>query len=578
MEINKDLNYIAGNILALSIAQKYENAIFCNCEVDEDGFYIDMDLGNESISINDFAKLEKQMSKFTTGAIKLEYYTLQKKDALIVFKSNSYISETIKNKNQDNILLVKINNNDFPSISTTINNSNEIKAFKLLNVGGSYWQNDANNKQLTRIRGVAFNNSKDLDNFLVELQERIERDHRTIGKNLELFTFDLLSGQGLPIWLPNGAIIKKQIRNFLSELEFKYGFENTYTPVLGNVELYKKSGHWDHYKENMFPLMKLDSEELVLRPMTCPHHILVYKKKQYSYKQLPLRLCEESMLHRYEHSGGLTGFERVREMVLEDTHIFCTPEQVKEEVFNCYNMINEAYEGLDCSVHQIDLSLHDPDDKEKFHNDSKMWEVAENDLRDMLKEKKIKFVEKVGEAAFYGPKIDFQVKTALGRIITMSTIQLDFLLPKKFEIEYKNQNGEMKQTIMIHLGVVGTYERLLSILLEQTKGILPLWLAPRQIAIIPVSNDHHLDYAKKINNLIRKEYIRTIVDDRDERLSKKIRDAQVSKIPYQIIIGDKEIESNTIAVRKFGQEDTTSYKVSDFIKKINEKIKSKSLN
>ena len=576
MDIDKDLNYIAGNLLAEVITKNYSNSIFCNSNVDENGFHIDVKLKNDSISTNDFAKLEKLVSKLTTGAIKLEYYTLRKKDALIVFKDNSYITETINDLDQDNVLLVKIRENDYLTQTTYINNTNEIKAFKLINVGGSYWKGNANNDQLTRISGVAFNSKSELDEFIKEYEDKIARDHRTIGKDLELFTFDLLSGQGLPIWLPNGTIIKKEIRNFLSQLEFKYGFENTYTPIVGNIELYKKSGHWDHYKDNMFPPMKLDTEELVLRPMTCPHHILVYKKKQYSYKQLPLRLCEESMLHRYESSGGLTGFERVREMVLEDTHIFCTPQQVKDEVFNCYNMINEAYKGLGCSVYQVDLSLHDPNDKEKFHNDSKMWEKAENDLREMLKEKNIKYVEKIGEAAFYGPKIDFQVKTVLGRIITMSTIQLDFLLPQRFNIEFKNEKGAMEQAIMIHLGIVGTYERLLSILLEQTKGILPLWLSPKQIVIIPISIDAHLDYAEKINNQLRKLLIRSSIDNRDDRLSKKIRDAQISKIPYQIIIGDKEVESNTISVRKFGEEEVESFDIEEFIKIVTKKISNKS--
>ncbi len=575
MKIDSNLNELSAFLLAIAINKVYDFANICNWEVNEDGFFIDLSLTEKNISTNDFSKIERAFNKLTSGALKIEYEKVDQDQALKLFKNNKYISYLIKKDLQPINYVAKINDNLFLTSQDKIEKTNAIKAFKLINVGGSYWLGDASKEQLTRIYGVAFDSKDKLDEFIKAYNEKLESDHRTIGKILDLFTFDQLAGQGLPIWLPNGSIIKKEIRNFLSELEFKYGFDNAYTPILGNIDLYKKSGHWDHYKENIFPPMQIDNEQLILRPMTCPHHILIYKKKVYSYKQLPIRLCEESMLHRYESSGGLTGLERVREMVLEDTHIFCTPEQVEQEVFNCYKIINEAYAGLGCKIHQVDLSLHDPNNSEKFHNDKKMWNLAENNLRKMLREKKINFTEKVGEAAFYGPKIDFQVKTNLGRIITMSTIQLDFLLPKHFELEYKNEKSEFKTVIMIHLGIVGTYERLLSIILEQTKGNLPLWLSPQQVIIIPVS-DEQLEYANKVNDFLRSKLIRSRVDNRDERMAKKIRDAQVSKIPYQIVIGNEEINNNTVAVRKIGAEKTTIYKIDEFLTLIKTQIDKKS--
>lgn len=573
MKINKTLNELASCVLELSLKKNNNEIVLCLKSDHEDGFFIDF-ISQEPISTNDFNKIEKAVTKITTGALEIKYLNITNKEANEIFVNNKYKLEIINSefKNKD-IPIIKIG--EFYEICNELEyvKTNVVKFLKIMNVGGSYWKGDSNNIQLTRLYGAAFDSKEELDLYINEYNERAERDHRKIGKDLELFTFDLLAGQGLPIWLPNGTIIRKEIRNFLSELEFKYGFENTYTPILGNVDLYKKSGHWDHYKENMFPVMKVDNEELVLRPMTCPHHVIIYSKKPYSYKQLPIRLCEESMLHRYESSGGLTGFERVREMVLEDTHIFCTPEQVEEEVFNCYNLIKEAHEGLNSEIFQVDLSLHDPNDKEKFHSDSNMWENAENSLRVMLKKHNINFVEKIGEAAFYGPKIDFQVKTVLGRIITMSTIQLDFLLPEKFSLEYKDQNSEFKKPIMIHLGIIGTYERLLSIILEQTKGILPVWLSPEQIIVIPVNNEIHLEFAKKINDIFKNNMIRIKLDNRDERMSKKIREAQIKKVPYQIIIGDEEVKNNLLSVRKYGSEETNIYKIDDFLNIIIEKIK-----
>ncbi|MDE5651724.1 MAG: threonine--tRNA ligase, partial [Ureaplasma sp.] len=445
--------------------------------------------------------------------------------------------------------------------------------FKLLNIGGSYWRGDSKNDQLYRIYGLSFDNENDLKEYLMILEDRKQRDHRKIGKDLKIFTFNPLAGQGLPIWLPNGTKIKYQIQKYINELQHKYGFEPVMTPVLGSVDLYKTSGHWDHYKDSMFPAMDIDNEKLVLRPMTCPHHILVYQNDLHSYRELPIRLCEHSNLHRYESSGGLTGLERVREMILEDTHIFCRLDQIKDEVANCYQMIKDAHNGLGSKIWRVDLSLRDVNDKEKYHSDEKMWNFAETQLKQALVDNEIEYVEMVGEAAFYGPKIDFQIKTALGHIVTVSTIQLDFLLPERFQLEYRDKNGENSKPVMIHLGVIGTYERYLAILLEQTKGVLPFWLAPNQIIILPVNNEFHLKTATELYNKLNNLGFRVNLDDREERLSKRIREAQTSKVLYQIVIGDNEVKDpNLITYREYGKEESITVNYDEFIKLLKNKV------
>ncbi len=575
MYIKKDINYLLAILTESVLKKEYPTCVPVNHGVEEENFFIEFQV-DEKISSNDFNKIERLIHKVISGAQEIHCTPISHQNALTKFKDNKFLSYLVHEANQAEYYLVSVNQYETILLEPLeLKKTNVIKALKLLSIGGTYWLGDAEQPTLIRLIGVGFDDKKDFDEYMLEYQERMDRDHRKIGKELDLFTFDLLAGQGLPIWLNKGTIIRKQIRNFLSELEFKYNFEDVYTPILGNIDLYKKSGHWEHYRENMFSPIKVDNEELVLRPMTCPHHILVYKRKPYSYKQLPIRLCEESMLHRYESSGGLTGLERVREMILEDTHIFCTPEQIEQEVLTCYNIIKDAHKGFGTEIFQVDLSLHDPDNKEKFHKDPKMWEVAENSLRQMLKKHNIPFVEKIGEAAFYGPKIDFQVKTSLNRIITMSTIQLDFLLPMKFELEYKDKEGEFNRPIMIHLGIIGTYERLVSIILEQTKGVLPLWLTPDQVVIIPLNNELHWEYASQIHQTFKNHMIRSQLDDRDERMNKKIREAQMSKIPYQIIIGDKEIQDHTISVREYGSEETHTYELSQFLDIILKRIADK---
>lgn len=561
MKFNHELNHSAAHVMAASLKKLYPNIKLTLGPAIEEGFYYDF-YTDEPISINDLPKIEKQMKKIISGAYEFKKELKSKGEALEFFKDNKYKCEII-NSIPENESISFYTNGDFTDLcrGPHVSNTNKIKAFKLLNVAGSYWRGDCKNDQLTRIYGVAFESEDELNEYLNILEERKQRDHRKIGKDLKLFTFNNLVGQGLPIWLPNGTKIKYQIQKYINYLQNKYEFLPVMTPVLGTVDLYKTSGHWGHYRENMFPVMDVDGEELVLRPMTCPHHIIVYKNELHSYRQLPIRLCEHSNLHRYEASGGLTGLERVREMVLEDTHIFCRPDQIKQEVDNCYKAIMEAHKGLGTKIWRVDLSIWDPNDKEKFHGNVKMWESSQQQLKEALDEHGIEYVTMPGEAAFYGPKIDFQVKTALGHIVTVSTIQLDFLLPERFELEYVSENGSMERPVMVHLGIIGTYERYLAMLLEQTKGALPLWLSPTQITIIPVNPEIHVSYAKELSLMLSELGYRCEVDNREERLAKRLREAQISKIPYQIIIGDEEVkDKQSISYRCYGEQ--TDYKCS----------------
>lgn len=576
MKFNNELNHSAAHVMAASLKKLYPNIKLTLGPAIEEGFYYDF-YSDEPISINDLPKIEKQMKKIISGAYEFKKEEKTKKEALEFFSDNKYKCEII-NSIPDNEIISFYTNGDFTDLcrGPHVSNTNKIKAFKLLNVAGSYWRGDSKKDQLTRIYGVAFESEEELKEYLELLEERKQRDHRKIGKDLKLFTFSNLVGQGLPIWLPNGTKIKYEIQKYINKLQNKYEFLPVMTPVLGTVDLYKTSGHWDHYKENMFPVMDVDGEELVLRPMTCPHHIIIYKSDIHSYRQLPIRLCEHSNLHRYESSGGLTGLERVREMVLEDTHIFCRPDQIKQEVNNCYKAIMDAHDGLGTKIWRVDLSIWDPNDKEKFHGNVEMWETSQQQLKEALDDNNIEYTVMTGEAAFYGPKIDFQVKTALGHIVTVSTIQLDFLLPERFELEYVTENGTSETPVMVHLGIIGTYERYLAMLLEQTKGALPLWLSPTQIQILPVNPSIHGEYANKLNNEFLQLGYRSEVDARDERLAKRIREAQISKIPYQLIIGDEEVNNeNLITFRCYGEQEDKKCTLSEFKKILSDRIECK---
>lgn len=569
MKFNKELNHSASHVMALAILQLWPDTKLGFGPPTAEGFYYDFKFSQPLLE-SDLAKIEKQMHKIVNNNYIMHkmpddyvYDTSQqpyKQELIDEFKSQNknitFYSIYDPNKNKE--LFVDL------CAGGHIEKISKIKHFKVLSLAGSYWRGDSNNEQLTRIYATAWETKEDLDNYLLLLQERKERDHRKLGKEMELFMFDQLSGQGFPIWLEDGMKIRNRIMKEVLALDYKYNFTEVATPIVGEKKLYEISGHWQHYQEDMFKPIICDNENLILRPMTCPHHVLIYKSKRRSYRELPIRLSEQSPLFRYEKSGALTGLERVRSMLLTEGHLFVRKDQIISEFEHCYKMISEALEMFNIQVDYVSLSLRDPDNKEKFYNDENMWLKAEEDLRQVLKKLKIKYVEKIGEAAFYGPKIDIQIKTVLGHEITMSTLQLDFLLPKKFNLEFYNSQNSIENPIMIHRGLIGTYERFLSILLEQTKGNLPFWLAPKQVIIIPVVEEHKA-FADEIYTQLKDNHFYVEVDDRNERISKKIREAQIKKTKIQIVIGDDEIATNELSLRFYGQKDIIKIKKIELI-------------
>ena len=454
-----------------------------------------------------------------------------------------------------------------------MNSTKDMKYFKLTKFSGAYWKGDAKNKMLQRIYGVCFYNEEDLNEYLKCLEEAKERDHRKIGKNLEIFMSHDLVGKGMPLWLPNGAIIRKELENYIYKKEQKLGYKHVYTPCVGTVNLYKTSGHWDHYKENMFPMMKVDEEEFVLRPMNCPHHMLIYANDLHSYRDLPIRIGEFATDFRYEASGAVKGLERVRCMCQNDAHLFVTPEQIGEEFKKVVSLILDVYRDFGIKDYKFRLSLRDKEDKEKYFDDDKMWDEAENKLREVLNEFGIEYYEAVGEAAFYGPKLDVEVKPAIGPEVTLSTCQLDFLLPRRFELSYIDKDGTKQIPVVLHRAIFGTFDRFTAFILEETKGILPLWLSPVQVNVIPVNNDYHLEYASKVKDLLEQNNLRVELDSREEKLSYKMRESQTKKIPYTLILGDKEKDTNTISYRVHGSNETTTMDTQGFIDKLINQIK-----
>ncbi len=570
MKANKELNHSTAHLLAAAVLKIYPKTKLAIGPSIEEGFYYDFEF-EKPIVENDLLKIEKTMKKIVSGGGKI------KKVGAINLNDQPYKKELKKefeNQGKKITFYGIINPSNNKSIFTDlcagghIDSISKIKNFKLLALTGAYWRGDSNNIQLTRIYGTTWETKEELDQYLKILKERKERDHRKIGKEMNIFTFKLLSGQGFPIWLEDGTIIKNKIQTYVKKIEKKHNFTEVQTPEIGSEELYVKSGHLSHYKKDMFDAIIAGNERLILRPMTCPHHILIYQNKRRSYRELPIRLSESAKLFRYEKSGALTGLERVRSMELTDAHIFARHDQIKQEFKKCYEIIKEVLNKFNIKIHYISLSLKDKENKNKYYENEKMWEDAENQLRKVLLELNVDFKEVEGEAAFYGPKVDIQVKTALGNEITLSTIQLDFLLPERFNINYVNKDQEKVKPVIIHRGLIGTYERFIAILLEQTKGNLPFWISPRQVTIIPVSNEHHLEYCQKIKDMLLKKNIEVYLDNRKERVSKKIRDAQISKTKFQIVIGDREIKNNNINVRAYNSKKEKIQKIDDFLKEI----------
>ena len=568
------LNHSCAHLLAEAVKKIYPDAKFWVGPVIEDGFYYDIDLGDKTLTDEDLPKIENEMKKIAKENKKIVRKELSRDEALDLFKDDPYKIDLINELSDDEVITC-YTQGDFTDLcrGPHIENTKELKYFKLLKVSGAYYKGDSKNKMLQRIYGVCYLNKEDLDNHLKELEEAKERDHRKIGKEQELFMSHELVGAGMPMWLPNGALIRKQLENYIYKKERALGYNHVYTPCVGTVDLYKTSGHWDHYKENMFPMMKVDQEEFVLRPMNCPHHMLIYKNKLHSYRDLPVRIGEFATDFRYEASGAMKGLERVRCMCQNDAHLFVTPEQIKDEFMKVVNLILDVYRDFGIEDYKFRLSLRDKEDKEKYFDDDEMWDMAENKLREVLNELEIPYFEAIGEAAFYGPKLDVEVKPAVGNEVTLSTCQLDFLLPRRFELSYIDKDGEKKTPVVIHRAIFGTFDRFTAFLIEETKGKYPLWLAPVQVTVIPVSSEYQGDYAKEVTEKLKSCEFRAELDDRNEKLGYRLREAQTRKINYTLILGDEEKNNNTVSYRKHGEKDTTTVSIDEFINLLKEEVK-----
>lgn len=536
----------------------------------ENGFYYDIDM-EESITPEDLGKIEKEMKKIVNSNIEIERKEVSREEAIQLFKE---VGDELKLELIDAIpageKVTIYQQGEFFDLCRGVHvpSTGKIKEFKLLSVAGAYWRGDSDNQMLQRIYGTAFFTKADLDEHLRLLEEAKERDHRKIGKELNLFTNSQKVGQGLPLWLPKGATIRRIIERYIVDKEVSLGYQHVYTPVLGSVELYKTSGHWEHYQDDMFPAMEMDNEDLVLRPMNCPHHMMVYKQGIHSYRELPIRIAELGTMHRYEMSGALSGLQRVRGMTLNDAHIFVRPDQIKEEFIRVVRLVEAVYKDFGFENYSFRLSYRDPADTEKYFDDDAMWEKAQSMLKDAMDELDLDYYEAEGEAAFYGPKLDVQVKTALGKEETLSTVQLDFLLPERFDLTYVGEDGKQHRPVVIHRGVVSTMERFVAFLIEEYKGAFPTWLAPVQVQVIPVSPTVHLEYAKEVQEQLQLAGIRVELDSRDEKIGYKIREAQMQKIPYMLVVGDKEVEDKAVNVRKYGEQNSETVDFQAFLQNV----------
>ncbi|MGG0720237.1 threonine--tRNA ligase [Robertmurraya massiliosenegalensis] len=568
------LRHSTAHLMAQAIKRLYKDVKLGVGPVIEGGFYYDIDL-DQSITPEDLPVIEKEMKKIINENIEVVRKEVSRDEAIELYKEigDEYKLELIDAIPADEKVTI-YEQGDFFDLCRGVHvpSTGKIKEFKLLSIAGAYWRGDSKNKMLQRIYGTAFFKKEDLDEHLRLLEEAKERDHRKIGKELNLFTSSQLVGQGLPLWLPKGATIRRTIERYIVDKEVRLGYDHVYTPIMGSVELYKTSGHWAHYQEDMFPPMEMDNEQLVLRPMNCPHHMMVYKQGIHSYRELPIRIAELGTMHRYEMSGALSGLQRVRGMTLNDAHVFVRPDQIKDEFKRVVNLILEVYKDFDINDYTFRLSYRDPADTEKYFDDDEMWEKAQSMLKEAMDDLGLDYFEAEGEAAFYGPKLDVQVKTALGKDETLSTVQLDFLLPERFDLTYVGEDGKQHRPVVIHRGVVSTMERFVAFLIEEYKGAFPTWLAPVQVQVIPVSPDVHYDYAREVLEQLKAEGFRVELDDRNEKMGYKIREAQMQKIPYMLVVGDNEMAEKAVNVRKYGEQKSETVPFSDFLVALNKEV------
>ena len=575
-KLNK-LNHSCAHLLAQAVKHLYPEAKFWVGPVVEEGFYYDIDLGDKVITEEDIPKIEKEMKKCAKDNKLIKRHEISKDEALEMFKDDPYKMDLISRMDEDTTVISCYTQGDFTDLcrGPHVESTKLLKNFKLTKFSGAYWKGDKDNKMLQRIYGVCFETPEELEAHLKELEEAKERDHRKLGKEMGIYMLSDLIGKGMPLYLPNGYVLWRTLQNYITDKEIKYGYKHVHTPDVGTKQLYEISGHWDHYNENMFPAMDIDGETYVLRPMNCPHHMVIFGNDLHSYRDLPLRIAEVANDFRYEAAGACKGLERVRAMTQNDSHIFCKPDQVEEEFKSVVNLIMEVYKdfNVDVSKFEFRLSLRDKNSKtNKYYDDDEMWDKAENALRKVLTEMKLDFFEAKDEAAFYGPKLDVLVKPAVGPAVTIPTVQLDFLLPKNFELSYVDEDGEKKTPVVIHRAILGSIDRFMAFILEETKGNLPLWLAPVQINVIPVNNEYHLEYAKDIFDKLSSLGYRVELDDRNEKLSYKMRESQIKKIPLTLILGDREKENNTVSYRKYSSQDTTTVSQDEFLKYIEKRI------
>ncbi len=561
--------HTTSHIMAQAVQRLFPNVKFAIGPSIHDGFYYDFDV-EKPFTDEDKAKIEEEMKKIIKEDIKIERFSLSKKEALELMKEQPYKQELI-NELPEGEEISFYKQGDFTDLCAGphLMSTGKVKSIKILSSSGAYWRGDEHNKMLQRIYAISFPKASMMEEYMVKLEDAKNRDHRKIGKELELFMTHELVGSALPMYLPNGATVRRILERYIQDKEIAMGYKHVYTPSMANVALYKTSGHWDHYKEDMFPVMKMDNEEMVLRPMNCPHHMLIYKNKMHSYRDLPIRIGELAHDFRYENSGAVCGLERVREMCQNDAHLFVRPDQIKEEFGKVVQLILSVYKDFGFKDYSFRLSLRDKNNKEKYFDDDEMWETAESQLREILKELNLNFYEAEGEAAFYGPKLDVQIKTAVGHDVTISTCQLDFLLPQRFKLEYIGKDGEAHRPVVIHRAILGTFDRFLAFLIEETKGAFPLWLAPVQVKVLPIS-EKHVEYANKIYEEMFKLGIRVEVDADNEKIGYRIRKAQLEKVPYMLVVGDKEQETNMVAVRSREDGDIGTKTIEEFIKEVQE--------
>ncbi|MDC7278162.1 threonine--tRNA ligase [Butyrivibrio fibrisolvens] len=573
------LNHSCAHMMAQAVKHLYPNAKFWVGPVVEEGFYYDMDLGDVMLTDEDIAKIEKEMKKVAKSGCKIYRREISKAEALEMFKDDPYKIDLINNMDEDTQTISCYDQGDFTDLcrGPHVDNVKLCRYFKLIKHSGAYWKGDAENQVLNRVYGVCFPTQEQLDEHLALLEEAKERDHRKIGKDMQLFMADDLIGRGLPMYLPNGYTIWTELENYIRNKERKLGYLHVMTPCVGTVQLYQTSGHWDHYKENMFPAMEVEGENFVLRPMNCPHHMRIFANRPHSYKELPIRIAEIAHDFRFESSGTLKGIERGRHFCQNDSHIFCTQEQIKSEVKSVCDLIFSTYEDFGITDYRCVLSLRDPADTKKYHQDDEMWNTAEQALRETLTEIGIEFTEEIGEAAFYGPKLDVNVKPAIGNEITLSTCQLDFCLPAKFDLTYTDAESNKQTPVVIHRAILGSLDRFMAYILEETKGNLPLWLAPTQVKVLPVKNDdEELNaYSQKLVDALNDADVRVEFDTRSEKLGYKMREAQIQKVPYLVVLGKNEEAEGTVSYRLHGEQGTTTVKFDEFVELIVNEIKTK---